>query len=1293
MADRYWVGGSGTWDATSTANWSATSGGASGASVPTAADAVIVNSASTIALSGALTCLSLNTTGASCTFGGTGTLTVSGNITLSASTSWTATGAITVNATATVNTNNISLRGTLIINVPGGTVTLGSALTFASIPGNIITLVAGTFNTNNFNITATSLTWAQIAASGTLTKAITLGTSTLTLTSNNSTGISVWDMSAANTTVSAASSTINISLTNTASPFNGGGATYGTVSITLNGNQPSSVVTGTNTFTNLSLIAAASFPRGILIGANQTVTGTFTVTGTATNLRMAVYSNIPGTARTISAATTTFTNADFRDITAAGAGSWTAASLGNAGGNTGITFTAAKTVYWNNTASGSSWSSNSWAASSGGAVSAANYPLPQDTVVFSNTGTTNLMNINTIGGTFPFQYPAAITATGMTNTITLTSVLIGNPTFTNVNTITLASPTFNTRSTFTINGTGTSFPAAYTGTVTAAPINSTTQLGSTWSVNGVGITVNSTSATAGTFSLNGFNLTNTASTGTFTLTQGNLSLGANTLSYPLFSSNNSNTRQIQFGTGNITITGTAFSTATATNLTYTGTPTVNISNNSASATTVSAHAAGGTATNVFNFNFTVGSYALTLSIGSNVGNFVFSGGTISWTLGVPTNTTFYGDLTLLAGMTVSANSVPIFFSGTGTQVITLAGKTLGSITQNGVGGTVRFAAGTSTLGTLETYTLTNGTLDLGTNTATLSTGRFSSSNSNARAVQFGTGNITITGTSGSIWTTATATNLTYTGTPTVNISSGSGTANSVSAHTTGGTEANVFNFNYTGTTIVQIAAGSVMGSLTFTGYTGTWSQGASSYTFYRNLTLASGMTFTAASSGVLIFAATSGTQVLTSAGKTLGIFQKTGVGGTLQLAANTNSNASFFLSSGTLDLNDKTLSVGFFGSNNSFVRSIAFGTLGNISATSGTAGNMWNMADATNFTYTGTSSVTVTPLVNTQTMAFGSTAGATEANVLNFSINVNGGNFAITSPASFKSLSFNGSTSFSGGSTAITIYGDLTTSNGYVGGSATYTLAATSGTQTITSNGKTINEIIQDGVGGTVSLGDDYSGDAYTLTNGTFNANNRNFTLTSNTGRFASNNSNTRTITMGSGTWTLEGTGSVWDLATTTGLTFNKDTANIVLSSTTTNARTFAGGGLTYNDLTIGGATGISTLTFTGNNTFNTLASTKTVAHTIRLPAGGTTTVANWTIQGTSGNVVTLDSSTPGVQATLTKTTAFPTVNTSYMAIQDSNATPGSTWYAVSSTNNGNNTGWNITSNPYFNTSGFFFFL
>jgi hypothetical protein len=66
---------------------------------------------------------------------------------------------------------------------------------------------------------------------------------------------------------------------------------------------------------------------------------------------------------------------------------------------------------------------------------------------------------------------------------------------------------------------------------------------------------------------------------------------------------------------------------------------------------------------------------------------------------------------------------------------------------------------------------------------------------------------------------------------------------------------------------------------------------------------------------------------------------------------------------------------------------------------------------------------------------------------------------------------------------------------------------------------------------------------------------------------------------MGSGTWTLSGTGTVWNCATSTNLRLIQNTSTIVLSNTSTTARTFAGGGKTYNNLIIGGATGTSTLT------------------------------------------------------------------------------------------------------------------
>lgn len=49
MADRYWVGGNGTWDATSTTNWSTSSGGTGGATAPTSIDNVFFDDNSGVA--------------------------------------------------------------------------------------------------------------------------------------------------------------------------------------------------------------------------------------------------------------------------------------------------------------------------------------------------------------------------------------------------------------------------------------------------------------------------------------------------------------------------------------------------------------------------------------------------------------------------------------------------------------------------------------------------------------------------------------------------------------------------------------------------------------------------------------------------------------------------------------------------------------------------------------------------------------------------------------------------------------------------------------------------------------------------------------------------------------------------------------------------------------------------------------------------------------------------------------------------------------------------------------------
>jgi hypothetical protein len=60
-------------------------------------------------------------------------------------------------------------------------------------------------------------------------------------------------------------------------------------------------------------------------------------------------------------------------------------NFGDCGGNSGITFPAAKTVYWN-LAAGGNFNATAWATSVGGTPNVNNFPLAQDTAVFAATG-------------------------------------------------------------------------------------------------------------------------------------------------------------------------------------------------------------------------------------------------------------------------------------------------------------------------------------------------------------------------------------------------------------------------------------------------------------------------------------------------------------------------------------------------------------------------------------------------------------------------------------------------------------------------------------------------------------------------------------------------------------------------------------------------------------------------------------------------------------------------------------------------------------------------------------------
>ena len=185
MANRYWVGGTGTWNTSSTTNWSSSSGGASGASVPTAADSVFFDQATTytVTLTGALTCLSLTVSAGTVTFTSTGTIAISGSMSLVAATVWNATGTITFNSTSagnTITTNAVSISASITFNGVGGTWQLQAALTSSAT--RTCTLTNGTLDLASY-----TLTTGLFSSSNSNTRTLAMGTGKIVITGNNAT--------------------------------------------------------------------------------------------------------------------------------------------------------------------------------------------------------------------------------------------------------------------------------------------------------------------------------------------------------------------------------------------------------------------------------------------------------------------------------------------------------------------------------------------------------------------------------------------------------------------------------------------------------------------------------------------------------------------------------------------------------------------------------------------------------------------------------------------------------------------------------------------------------------------------------------------------------------------------------------------------------------------------------------------------------------------------------------------------------------------------------------------------
>ena len=293
MSNRYWVGGTGNWDASDTTHWAASSGGAGGETVPGTLDAAIFDASS-----------------------------------------------------------------------GGGTVTVTETQYCNQIQAGEFT---GTLNTNNQSIRVNG----QFNVSGSGTRTLIYGSSTIRCAGYNSTVVT-------GLTLDSGTSTIEIDGGSTGLVFRGGGKTYYNLTVTGVGTGAfSEEISGSNTFTNLTITGIASKIHSVLFtnSTTQTITGTLTINGNSSTNRLLIASSVIGSTAIITAANVSITNADFQDITGAGAGSWNLSAItggsGDCGGNSGITFTTSADQHWTNV-NGGSWStSTNWTS---------RVPLPQDDV-------------------------------------------------------------------------------------------------------------------------------------------------------------------------------------------------------------------------------------------------------------------------------------------------------------------------------------------------------------------------------------------------------------------------------------------------------------------------------------------------------------------------------------------------------------------------------------------------------------------------------------------------------------------------------------------------------------------------------------------------------------------------------------------------------------------------------------------------------------------------------------------------------------------------------------------------
>lgn len=243
---------------------------------------------------------------------------------------------------------------------------------------------------------------------------------------------------------------------------------------------------------------------------------------------------------------------------------------------------------------------------------------------------------------------------------------------------------------------------------------------------------------------------------------------------------------------------------------------------------------------------------------------------------------------------------------------------------------------------------------------------------------------------------------------------------------------------------------------------------------------------------------------------------------------------------------------------------------------------------------------------------------------------------------------------------------------------------------TVNANGATLNTEIRKYESGTLTLtGNLTNSQNFDFYKGTFDADIYNITASS--FRFYSATGSIPTVNMGSGTWEVTGTlGVIYgEESNSESIVINAETSTIKITDASATRKfiyiadttDWSEVGKAFYNLWFTGA-GTGALEVNGSNSFNDFK-VDNPPHTVKFQQGTTTTVATFTVSGTSGNLITIDSVDGATQHVLSKSSG--TVECEYLDISNSTATGGATWIAKHSIDSGNNTGW-IFGEPAFVT-------